>query len=174
MRRLNDVTIRSPRREDGAAIHDLVVRAGTLEPNSAYCYLLLADHFASTCVVAKHEGRIAGAVLGYRPPSDPDALFVWQVAVDASQRGKGLGLALLRAFARTPGARGARKLTATVAPSNAASNRLFQSFARAVGAALEVSEGYPAALFPGAHEDERLITIHPLPAHGAITSEVSA
>lgn len=173
MRGVNDITIRSPRREDGAAIHDLVVRAGTLEPNSAYCYLLLADHFASTCVVATHDEQLVGAVLGYRPPSEPEGLFVWQVAVDASMRGKGLGLSLLHAFTRTPGARGAQKLLATVAPSNTASNKLFASFARTVGASLRIAEGYPAELFPDDHEDERLITIHPLPALGAISSEAS-
>lgn len=174
MRRLNDFHIRRPRRDDAAAIHALIVRAGTLEPNSAYCYLLLADHFASTCVVAEHEGEIVGAVLGYRPPSRPGSLFVWQVAVDGSMRGRGLGLALLHAFAQTPGSRGARSLLATVAPSNAPSNKLFRAYARSVGATLDVSEGYPASLFPDAHDDERLITIHPLPAHGAITTEVSA
>lgn len=171
---LNDVTFRRARRADGKAIHALVERAGTLEANTAYCYLLMADHFGSTCVVAEVDGEVVGAVVGYRPPSRPEALFVWQVGVDSSMRGRGLGLALLRAFTRTPGARGARVLLATVAPSNVPSNKLFKAFARSLEATLKVSEGYPASLFPGGdHEDERLITIHPLPAHAAVTQEIS-
>lgn len=170
---MNEVTFRRARRSDGKAIHALVERAGTLEANTAYCYLLLADHFGSTSVVAEVDGEIVGTVVGYRPPSRPDALFVWQVGVDSSMRGRGLGLGLLRAFTRTPGARGARVLQATVAPSNVPSNKLFSAFARSLEATLKVSEGYPSSLFPEGHEDERLITIHPLPAHAAVMQEVS-
>ena len=172
---MRGLTIRNARREDGAAIHALVERSGTLEPNTAYCYVLMADHFASTTLVAESAQReLVGAVVGYRPPSRPDALFVWQVGVDPSARGAGLGLELLRAFARSAGARGARRLIATVDPENHASNKLFAAFARSVGAELSVSEGYPARLFPLGHADERLIEIQPLPSHDVGSAVVSA
>lgn len=160
--RLDGLEIRATRPEDGAAIHALIERCGTLELNSAYAYVLLADHFRDTSVVAVHEGALVGAVVGHRPPTRPDAVFVWQVGVDPSMRGRRLGIALLRAFASAPGARGARFLEATVAPSNEPSRALFASFARDLGAALHEAPGYPASLFPAGHEPEHLLRIGPL------------
>lgn len=135
----------------------------TLDLNSPYAYLLLAWHFPDTCVVAELGGRIVGFVAGYRPPTSPEAVFVWQVAVDADQRGNGLGQALLDAFVETPGARDATHLEATVTPSNTASWRLFRGFASRHGAALEEHEALGAPLFPPGHEAEHLVRIGPLP-----------
>ncbi len=166
------ITLRAPRRADAAAIHALVVRGGTLEANTAYCYLLLADHFASTCVVAEHEGAIVGFVLAYRPPSEPDAIFVWQVGVAPEMRGRGLGGRLLAACVRAPGAAGASRLIATVAPSNTASRALFAGLARSLGVTMTTEEGYPAALFADAHESEPLLVVGPLLARASDSSSV--
>ena len=57
-----------------------VVEAGTLDTNSAYMYLLFGSHFRNTSLVAHDaHGRVVGFIAAYVPPSDPDALFVWQV-----------------------------------------------------------------------------------------------
>jgi diaminobutyrate acetyltransferase len=156
------VILRTARPEDAAAMHALAERSGALEVNSAYCYLLLADHFRATSVVAEREGEIVGMVVGYRPPTRPEAIFVWQVGVDDTMRGRGLGRAMLHAFATTPGAAGARFLEATVTPANRASRALFHAFARDRATELHEEAGYPAALFPGGHEPERLLRIGPL------------
>ncbi len=157
-----DIVIRGARATDGPAVHALVAAVGTLELNTGYAYLLLCDHFGSTSVVAERDGRLLGAVLGYRPPSRPDAVFVWQVGVHPDARGTGLGKKLLAAFARSAGAAGARYLEATVAPSNAASRALFTSFARSESAPLEEHPGYGAPHLPEGHEPEPLLRIGPL------------
>jgi len=157
-----DIVVRGALPSDGPAVHALIERVGTLELNSGYAYLLLCDHFGSTSVVAERDGQLLGTVLGYRPPSRPDAIFVWQVGVDPAARGTGLGKKLLRAFTRTPGAAGARFLEATVAPSNAASRALFTSFARAESAPLAEQPGYGAPHLPMGHEPEPLLRIGPL------------
>jgi L-2,4-diaminobutyric acid acetyltransferase len=156
------IRTRGPRATDGRAVHALVREAGGLERNTGYAYVLLCDHFADTGVVAERDGRLVGFVAAYRPPSDPDAVFVWQVGVHPSARGQGLGRRLLDAVLQRPGSRGARFLTATVAPSNAASRRLFQGFARRRGAPFTWSDGYAAHLFAGGHEPEPLIRIGPM------------
>ncbi len=158
----NDVRIRRARPEDAVGAYALIERAGTLELNTGYCYLLFCDHFSDTTIVAEAADRIVGVVIGYRPPSRPDAIFVWQVGVDPELRGAGLGQALLAAFVRTPGAAGARFLEATVTPSNAASRALFRAFARTHDAAVDERAGYAAALMPGEHEPELLLRIGPL------------
>lgn len=138
--------------------------SGALDLNSPYAYVLAGEHFADTSVVAVDEhGRLVGFVTAYCPPSEPDAVFVWQVAVDPSQRGTGIGRRLLHEVVDRAAPRGARALTATVTPSNDASRRLFQAVARDRGADYEEQPLFDASLFPGeGHEPEHRIRIGPV------------
>ncbi|HYW76567.1 MAG TPA: diaminobutyrate acetyltransferase [Gammaproteobacteria bacterium] len=155
--------LRAPRAEDGRRIHALVESDDTLESNSAYCYVLLCTHFAQHGIVAEQNGELAGFVAAYRPPSDPEAVFVWQVGVAPAGRGQGLGKRLLNALIEQPANRDARYLTATVDAANEPSNRLFAAFARAQSATLETGTGFTSDLFPPGHAAEPLLRIGPLP-----------
>lgn len=158
-----DFVVRAPRAEDGRRIWALVRAGEVLEENSAYCYLLLCTHFADHGILAETgQGALAGFVTAYRPPSDPEAVFVWQVGVAPEGRGRGLATALLAALLERPGNRDARWLTATVDPDNAPSNRLFAAFARGQGASLAREDGFGADLFPPGHAPEPLLRIGPL------------
>ncbi|MCB9619638.1 MAG: diaminobutyrate acetyltransferase [Sandaracinus sp.] len=154
----------------------LVHEAGTLDPNSAYLYVLLADRFADTCAVAERDGRLVGMLTGFRPPRDPATYFVWQVGVSPVARGEGLaGRMLDEVVARHPEV---RFLEATVSPSNAASEALFAGFARRHGAPLHRGEGYGAELFPRPHggvphEPEPLLRIGPFASPRSSTPERS-
>lgn len=160
-----DITFRNARLEDGAGIWRVVRDSGVLDLNSAYMYLLLAKDFGDTCVVAEHAGKITGFVTGYRPPKRPDSIFLWQVGVDASMRGQGLGKRLLAAFLQSPGAQGATLLETTISPSNEASKALFGAIARDLGAEIRVTEGFTESHFPeGGHEAEQLYLIGPYTA----------
>jgi len=153
---------RAPRAEDGRRIHALVEQDDTLESNSAYCYVLLCTHFARHGIIAEQDGVLAGFVAAYRPPSDPEAVFVWQVGVAPAGRGQGLGKRLLNALVAQPANRDARFLTATVDAANEPSNRLFAAFARDQGVALETETGFTSDLFPPGHAAEPLLRIGPL------------
>ncbi len=154
--------LRSPEPTDAANLWQLLGEVGNLERNSCYTYLLLCSHFASTCVVAERKSDLVGFVLGYRPPSDPNAVFVWQVGVAANERGCGLGRKLLFALLDRPGCRGVGHVTATVSPDNRASLSLFRTFARELGVPCQERPGFRAALFAEAHPDENLLCIGPL------------
>jgi L-2,4-diaminobutyric acid acetyltransferase len=158
----NGMLLRPPARTDAAAIHELVNQSGGLEANSRYAYLLLCDHFGETGVVAERDDRLEGFVAGYLIPVRPDTVFVWQVGVAESARRTGLGKRLLRALVRRPACREVHHLEATVTPSNQASQRLFRSFARELGAPCREGPGYPASEFGDqAHEDEVLFRVGP-------------
>ncbi|MCB9598692.1 MAG: diaminobutyrate acetyltransferase, partial [Sandaracinaceae bacterium] len=144
--------------------------AGTLERNTAYAYVLLCDHFRATNVIAELEGEPVGFVAAYRPPTHHDTVFVWQVGVLDAARGLGVAGTLLDALVARPGCRGVRYLEATVTPSNEASRRLFESFARRRGADVAWSDGYPATLFAPDHEPEHLVRIGPFGATGESVS----
>lgn len=141
-----------------------------LDPNSVYAYLLLAEHFGGTCVVAELNPpdldagkRIAGFVTAYRPPDKPDVVFVWQVGVASWAQQQGLATRLLTRLIGAPGAVDARYLEATITDSNSASQRLFASFADRVGAPINQEPGFNSAEL-GGHEAESLYRIGPLPA----------
>ncbi|PRQ03005.1 L-2,4-diaminobutyric acid acetyltransferase [Enhygromyxa salina] len=159
----SELSLRRPRVADGAAIWALVRESGVLEPNTCYAYLLLSTHFAGTCVVAERDGELVGFALGYRPPTRPEAVFVWQIGVRADARGAGLGKRLLHQLVELPDAADATFLEATVGTSNQASARLFLGFARERGVACERAPGFESADFgPLEHEPEPLYRIGPL------------
>lgn len=166
------IAFRRPTVEDGAAMWACVGRTKVLEQNTCYAYVLFAAHFADTCVLAEIDGRVAGVVIGYRPPTSPDAAFVWQIGVDPDFQGRGLGKKLLEEFIRLPGCRDANFLETTVTPSNETSRRLFRSFARDQDAECGVEPFFEARHFaipevasdapPMEHEPEELFRIGPL------------
>lgn len=157
--------IESPTKSDGAALWRIARDSQKLDLNSSYAYLLWSHDFADTSVVAKVDGTAVGFVIGYRKQ---DVGFVWQVAVDASQRGKGLAGALLDELFQRLVTQGVRYLETTITPDNEASIRLFASFAKRWNATLERRDLFSAADFPaedGTHEQEDLYRIGPLSNH---------
>ena len=163
------IRIRTPGLEDAAAVYRLIEASPPLDLNSAYVYCLLCDHFRDTTVVAEHDGDLLGCLTGYRRPDAPEVLFIWQVAVHADARGKGLARRMLDAVINLPAARDTRWVETTISPSNAASRRLFERWAASHGMDLESSpylepHHFPAAGKPGSgHEAEHLFRIGPLP-----------
>lgn len=157
--------IESPTKADGAALWRIARDSQKLDLNTPYAYLLWCRDFAESSVVAKVDGEAVGFVIAYRRPSEPAAALVWQVAVDASQRGKGLAGQLLDALFTRLSGDGVRYLETTITPDNEASIRLFASFAKRWNAALESRRLFESADFPdggGGHEPEDLYRIGPL------------
>lgn len=159
-----DFRFRHPRPEDGMAVHRLIAACPPLDTNSAYCNLLQCSDFADTCVVAERGGEMLGWISGYRPPSAPERLFIWQVAVHSAARGEGLGGRMLDALLARPAFAGTTMLTTTIGADNTASWRLFEAFARRHGATLTKAPRFERdAHFGGAHETEWEARIAPLP-----------
>lgn len=157
------IQFRKPREDDGSNIWELVKSTGVLDLNSAYSYIILCKYFSGTCVVAECENKIIGFLSAFQPPGRPDAIFVWQVAVAESQRGKGLGSALLKELLKRKECAGVRYLETTVTPSNIPSQSLFRKLARDLGTRCEVEECFPSDLFPaGNHEAELMYRIGPI------------
>ncbi|MFI9582962.1 diaminobutyrate acetyltransferase [Streptomyces sp. NPDC052236] len=162
------VRIDAPRVEDGAAIWRIARDSEVLDLNSSYSYLLWCRDFAATSAVARgSDGEPIAFVTGYVRPDHPEALVVWQVAVDRSHRGQGLAGVLLDALtARVVGGPGIREVETTVTPDNTASDRLFTSYAQRHGARLEREVLFDGGLFPEgtAHQPEVLYRIGPIGA----------
>ncbi|MCA1221348.1 diaminobutyrate acetyltransferase [Streptomyces sp. 8L] len=160
--------IDTPRVEDGAAIWRIARDSEVLDLNSSYSYLLWCRDFAATSVVARNAaGEPIGFVTGYVRPQRPDALVVWQVAVDDAYRGKGIAGALLDALTdRVTSGLGITRVETTVTPDNTASDHMFTAYAARRGAALDREVLFDGELFPAhgdvAHAPEVLYRIGPL------------
>ncbi|MBU4535108.1 MAG: diaminobutyrate acetyltransferase [Euryarchaeota archaeon] len=164
---MRSLIIRKPELRDGNSIYQLVSHSPPLDINSLYSYLLVCAHFNKSSVVAEYQGKIVGYVSAYIHPHKEDTLFIWQVAVDSSMRGKGLAHKLLMELIHRKELKEIKFLETTVSPSNKASRSLFEKLARKLQANLKEVEFLTGDLFgESGHEEEPLLIIGPLKKSG--------
>jgi L-2,4-diaminobutyric acid acetyltransferase len=153
---------RQPTAEDGYALNQLVAASPPLDTNSVYCNLLQCSHFASTSVAAIEDGSLVGFISAHLPPDKSDTVFVWQVVVDKSQRGRGLAKKMLHEIVKRPACQQRQFMETTITPDNEASWALFRSFARDLATELNHSIWFEKdAHFGGQHDSEALLRIGP-------------
>jgi L-2,4-diaminobutyric acid acetyltransferase len=156
------VKFRKPSAKDGADIWKLVKSTGNLDLNSAYSYLMLCKFFSDTCIVAQEEDQIIGFVSAFRQPQAQDTLFVWQVAVNESYRGKGIAKTLINVILSRDICENIHYVEATVSPSNIPSQSLFKGLAKSLKCPFEVTDCFSEELFPElGHEAEQTYRIGP-------------
>lgn len=154
------IDLRAPRLSDGADLWRLTRDTGALDLNSSYQYLLWCRDFAETSVVGVSEdGRLMGFVTGFLRPDEPTTLMVWQVAVDAAARGRGLASRMLDYLVETTGV---DHLETTVTDDNAASKAMFASLAQRHEADHDVTALFTPEMYPDGHDTEYLHRIGPL------------
>lgn len=158
------IQLQIPKEEDGAAMWELARDSGVLEPNSSYAYLMFAKFFAETCVLAVEDGKPVGFVTGFIPPKAPQTLFVWQIGVSPTHRGRGIAKEMLHELLQRLGRKDVRYLEATVTMSNDASKALFTGMAKKYATRCKITECFSAGVFPeGAHEAEWTYRVGPIP-----------
>ena len=151
--------LRSPRIADGVRLWQLAKDSQVLDVNSSYSYLLWCRDFSDTTIVAESAGDVVGFVTGFLRPQSPTTLFVWQVAVDCAQRGRGLGVAMLNRLLDNTAA---QRLETTVSPDNAASIAMFTALARQRNKPISKQTLFAADDFPDGHQPEDLYTVGPI------------
>lgn len=157
----DEIIIRKPRASDGYEIHQLIANSPPLDLNSMYSYYLLSDHFGDSCVVAEWGGKVAGFISAYRIPQRPHTLFVWQVVVAPSLRGKRIAWRMLESLISRFAPAEVTQVEATVNPSNHASRGLFERLATERGSKLQEEIFLESTAFgpTGEHESEILLRI---------------
>lgn len=155
--------VQEPEVQHGTEMWRLACDSDALDVNSSYAYLVLCRDFRQTSRVAIVHGEVAGFVTGYIPTERDDTLFVWQIAVDDRYRGLGLASRMLDDLADAlVETRGIRMVETTITDDNAASRRLFESFAeRWNDAAVDRVPLFTPDHFPDDHHTEYLYTIGP-------------
>lgn len=161
-KRPDDIIYRAPCSEDGANVWRLVSSCAPLDENSLYCNLLQCDHFGDTCIAAERQsdGALVGWTSGYLIPDEPQTLFVWQVAVDETVQGKGVGKRMLTTLLDRDACRQVTALKTTITTENKASWGLFSSLAKVHGGEVHREPYFRKDLhFDGRHATEHMVTI---------------
>jgi len=126
---------------------------------------LWCEVFSETSIIVekKDSSKVVGFISGFIHPEKADTLFIWQVAVNESERGQGLGTKMLFQLLDRDICEGIHYVEATVSPSNEPSRRLFLGLARKFGTGWKISDYFKSDDFPRTnHEDEWLFRIGPI------------
>ncbi len=159
-----ETLLRRPVVSEGGRVHALVEACPPLDVNTPYAYLLMCRHFAETSVVAEQDGELTAFLFGYVEPEQPDAYFVWQIAVGEKGRGQGLGARMIDEALSRPRCDGVRFVEATITDDNKASWGLFRKYAARHEAPLHQEQDFfqRAYFEPADHNPESLVRIGPL------------
>ncbi|RXJ83889.1 diaminobutyrate acetyltransferase [Arcobacter sp. CECT 8985] len=156
------IKLSEPKKSDGKEIFNLINRCKPLDVNSEYLYLLQSTYFSKTCSVAKIDDKVIGFISGYLVPNENDTLFIWQVAVDETARGKSVAKNLLLEILNRECNKHINYIHTTISPSNKSSQRFFEKFATNFETKIESSTFLEIEDFNSAHEEEVLYKIGPL------------
>lgn len=157
-----DIAYRQPRVADGARLWEIASDSRVLDVNSSYSYVLWCHDFATSSIVAEVDDQVIGFVTGYRRQGDPSTIMVWQVAVDDAFRGRGIAATLLHNLFDRVQRHGVVAMHTTISPDNTASQRLFESVARARGLHFARRDLFSAGDFPDSHLPEDLYILEPV------------
>lgn len=153
------ISLRLPVSQDAQAIRQLARDTLVLSVNSTYHYALMARMFNETSIIAQSSDTLCGYITAFRPPQQPDTVFVWQVGVAETCRGKGLGKKMLCTIIRN---QQPIFVEASIASNNKASRNLFSSIARKFNADHVYNEPFFTINDLGEREEELLFRIGPI------------
>ncbi|MFC4910109.1 GNAT family N-acetyltransferase [Actinomadura gamaensis] len=87
-------------------------------PIAAVLPRLFLDHFHRTSLVAEDGDGLAGFVIGFLSPSEPDDAYIHFVGVAPRLRGGGLARSLYRRFFELAASEGRTRVKAITSPAN--------------------------------------------------------
>ncbi len=93
-----------------------------LVPRTASDYWLYAKLFSTTCLVARIDGELVGAVMAFRSQDEPDDVYIQDVVTHPAHRRAGIATALLAALRERAERLGAPRLYLTSEPGNTAAH----------------------------------------------------
>jgi predicted GNAT superfamily acetyltransferase len=147
---LSDLTIRQAEPEDHARVLGVLDEWWGGRQMRDMLPRLFFVHFRGTSFVAERDGELAGFLVGFFSPSEPDEGYVHFVGVSPAERGSGLGRELYERFFAAARAEGRTRVRCVTSPANSGS----LAFHRAIG--FEPSE--PKAGYDGPGEDRVVLT----------------
>lgn len=152
--------LRALRPEDGKAAAALAQSAGGGLAGEFLGALAEAGSYGSTSLVAELDGAVAGAVLAYVLPYDPETLFIWQVIIAEGEEEKGLASLMLGQLMRQEACASVTRVQTAIPSNDERVWGLFRRFASWQRARMDIQPFFTQALAPQRrHENDNLVTI---------------
>jgi|TARA_B110000503_G_scaffold52015_1_gene83736 L-2,4-diaminobutyric acid acetyltransferase len=152
------IKITHPNKKNGLAIARLVERCPPLDLNSTYHYFIQSHYFSKTSAVAFDNNEVIAFASGFILPENNNSLFIWQVAIDESYRGQGLGIELINFILEQN--HSVNTIETTVTKSNSSSRRMFEKISQKYESTVSEKVLFDGERdFSNEHESEILITI---------------
>lgn len=124
---MTDIRIRAARPSDHARVV-AVCDEWWGRPMTHLLPRLFLDHFHTTSLTAEAGDELAGFLIGFASPSDPEEAYVHFIAVAPEHRRSGLAGELYRRFADTARAQGRSVVRAITSPANERSIAFHRAF----------------------------------------------
>lgn len=123
---MNQITIRNACGADSALLRSLAAACGTLDVHTPYTYWVACQYHGSSIFILEDAGTPVGYLMAL---DNPDCVFLWQIGILASYRGKGLSQLLYERVMDFASA-AQKPLQVTIAPENKASYGALASICR--------------------------------------------
>jgi len=136
-----------------------IAKETSLDLNSSYSYLMMAELFSDTCLIVEDQDEIVAFTTAFEFKKSPDTLFVWQIAVKPSYRKEKLAQKMLYHLVEDTGA---LYVQATIEEENKASFGLFESLAEKFDTRFWKTDGFEETHFPDEHDSEAMIKVGPI------------
>lgn len=153
-----NIIIDHPSVDDAGSMWELAKNT-SLDLNSSYSYLMMAEFFSDTCMIARDEDKLIAFMTGFQFKSSPDSYFVWQIAVDPDYRNQKLAQKMIYQMVKEVDP---QFIQANITTANKASINMFKIVAENYNTEFKSSRGFSEEDFPDDHQAEMLITIGPL------------
>jgi L-2,4-diaminobutyric acid acetyltransferase len=132
-----------PSRDDAGEMWR-IAKETSLDLNSSYSYLMMAELFPETCLVVEDCGEIVAFTTGFEFKKSPDTLFIWQIAVKPEYRKHKLAQKMLYHLVEDTGA------------------HYVQATAEKFNTKFWKSDGFEEDHFPDDHDSETMIKVGPI------------
>ncbi|AQU81280.1 MULTISPECIES: diaminobutyrate acetyltransferase [unclassified Halomonas] len=151
-----------PSISDATSIYHIAQKTPQLDSYPEYFYLLWCRDFKNTSLVAKKRENIAGFIIGYLRPDDPQTLLLWQQAMSKETINKGIGIKLLYNLTKQCSLKGTRFIEATIDPSNKGAEKTLKGISKLFNTKISKKDIFDENLFSTNHHKEVLVRIGPL------------
>ena len=156
---MNQITVRNACAADSPLLRALAAACGTLDVHTPYTYWVACQYHGSSIFILEDAGEPIGYIMAL---DNPDCVFLWQIGILASYRGKGLSQRLYTQVMNYAAAAG-KKVQVTIAPDNKASFGALESYCRSHSLEIHTEQTLflTDRIDPEFRETEVIYTVYP-------------
>ena len=119
--------IRNPDEKEFLDIYHFVSKCKPLEQYDTHFYKIMLRFFPNTCFLLLQGHEIIGFILGFISQNhSPNTYFLWQIGINPSTQGKGLGIYFLGEVEKYIYKLECFRIELTIDPENIPSQKLFE------------------------------------------------